>query len=70
MTHIFIGKFLLGQIVATPGVMKAKVISENDRISSLTRHYNGDWGEVCAEDWTSNNRGWLSIVSDSSRKLD
>ncbi len=53
MTHFFIGKFPLGQVVATPGVMDG--ISEKDRISALTRHHNGDWGEVCAEDWASND---------------
>lgn len=53
MTHLFIGKFPLGQVVATPGVMEAT--SEKDRISALTRHQNGDWGEVCAEDRASND---------------
>lgn len=53
MTHLFIGKFPLGQVVATPGVMEAT--SENDRISALTRHHNGDWGEVCDDDWGSND---------------
>lgn len=53
MTHLFIGKFPLGQVVATPGVMEET--SEKDRISALTRHHNGDWGEVCAEDKASND---------------
>jgi len=53
MTHLFIGKFPLGQVVATTGVMRAT--SEKDRISALTRHQNGDWGDVCAEDWAYNN---------------
>lgn len=53
MTHVFIGKFPLGQVVATPEVME--ITSENERISALTRHHNGDWGEVCAEDKASND---------------
>ena len=39
MTHFFIGKFSLGQVIATPGVMDG--VGEKDRISALTRH-NGD----------------------------
>lgn len=53
MTHLFVGLFSLGQVVATPGVMEE--IGENDRISALTRHQGGDWGDVCEEDWESNN---------------
>ncbi|MBD7971103.1 hypothetical protein [Paenibacillus gallinarum] len=53
MRHIFSGKFLLGQVVATPGVMEAT--TEEERISALTRHLNGDWGEVSPEDWQINN---------------
>lgn len=53
MKHIFFGKFPLGQVVATPGVMEAT--TEQERISALTRHHNGDWGEVSAEDWQSND---------------
>lgn len=68
MTHVFIGKFPLGQVVATPGVME--VTSEDDRISALTRHINGDWGEVCGEDWESNNealvRGYRLLSSYTS----
>jgi hypothetical protein len=41
--HVFFGKFLLGQVIATPGVMEK--VNEDDRISALTRHINGDWGE-------------------------
>ncbi|WP_433947029.1 hypothetical protein [Paenibacillus sp. SN-8-1] len=53
MTHIFIGLFPLGQVVATPGVME--VVEEVDLISALTRHHGGDWGDVCEEDWENNN---------------
>jgi hypothetical protein len=47
------GKFSLGQVVATPGVLET--ISELDRISALVRHRNGDWGEICIEDRQSND---------------
>lgn len=53
MKHVFFGKFPLGQVVATPGVMEAT--TEQDRISALTLHHNGDWGEVYADDAESNN---------------
>lgn len=53
MRHICSGKFLLGQVVATPGVMEAT--TDEERILALTRHLSGDWGEVSPEDWQSNN---------------
>lgn len=53
MSHIFHGKFLLGHVVATPGALEAT--SEDDRISALTRHIGGDWGDVCDEDKASND---------------
>jgi hypothetical protein len=51
--HIFFGKFLLGQVVATPGVMEK--VSEDDRISAITRHINGDWGELSKKDKQAND---------------
>lgn len=53
MSHIFFGKFLLGHVVATPGVMEAT--TDEERISALTRHHNGDWGEVSTDDWKTND---------------
>ncbi len=52
MTHL-ISKFPLGQIFATPGVIEQ--VSEGDRLTALARHRMGDWGEVSADDWQSNN---------------
>ncbi|MBU8763775.1 hypothetical protein KM868_09735 [Micrococcus luteus] len=63
MIHRFIGKFPLGVIVATPGVMKS--VNENERISALTRHHNGDWGELPKEDKARNNKA----ISGGSRLL-
>ncbi|BFH18204.1 hypothetical protein J6TS7_29500 [Paenibacillus dendritiformis] len=53
MRHTFIGIFHLGVVVATPGVLA--VTSEEERISALTRHINGDWGNLYPEDWETNN---------------
>ncbi|MFS0728353.1 hypothetical protein [Paenibacillus sp. 1P07SE] len=52
-SHVFVGVFALGRVVATAGVM-AKV-SEDERISALTRHINADWGEICDEDKVAND---------------
>ncbi|MGN7457422.1 hypothetical protein ACTHPH_21645 [Paenibacillus pasadenensis] len=57
MRHFFVGKFELGMVVATPGVLHAT--TEDERISALTRHINGDWGEVCEEDKQANDEGLL-----------
>lgn len=53
MRHVFYGKFPLEQVFATPGVMMAT--TEADRISALTCHIGGDWGEVCESDKQSND---------------
>ncbi|MCX7164783.1 MAG: hypothetical protein NTV11_00725 [Rhodocyclales bacterium] len=47
--------FSLGQVVATPGVLK--LCEENDisPIEYLVRHQCGDWGSVPPEDWRSND---------------
>lgn len=63
MIHCFIGKFPLGVIVATPGVMGS--INEDEQISALTRHHNGDWGELPEEDKARNNKA----ISGGSRLL-
>jgi hypothetical protein len=46
--------FALGQIVITPGAQSTLFI-EDVRIA-LARHAQGDWGELCREDWTENER--------------
>lgn len=53
MAHKYIALFRLGQVEATPGVIDG--INEDERISALTRHHGGDWGDVCEDDWESNN---------------
>jgi hypothetical protein len=47
-------KFLLGQVVATPGALAALKESQDNFWPYLQRHSNGDWGEVNAEDAAEN----------------
>ena len=58
-------KFCLGQIVGTPDALEA--ISDSGQIPAffLDRHAQGDWGEVCHEDWQLND----AALVDGSRIL-
>jgi len=58
-------KFLLGQILATPGAIEA--LQQSDQLPGefLARHVAGDWGEVCADDKALNDES----VIDGSRIL-
>jgi hypothetical protein len=47
--------FSLGQIVATPGVLKLCEENGISPIDYLGRHQCGDWGSVPPEDWKSND---------------
>jgi len=49
-------KFSLGQILATPGALEALQESGQTPLFFLTRHVQGDWGEVCAEDGQLNDQ--------------
>lgn len=46
----------IGNLYATPGALKALIAADETPLEFLSRHMNGDWGEVCAEDWTENDR--------------
>lgn len=46
------GKFPLGKTVATPGVIACITLLEIHL--ALTRHHNGDWGNLDEEDMQSN----------------
>ena len=48
--------FELGQIVATPGALRAMDENAIDARSLLRRHANGDWGCVPQEDQLENQR--------------
>lgn len=44
----------LGQIVATPGALRALEEAHERPDTYLARHETGDWGEVDAADWQEN----------------
>ncbi|WP_438483178.1 hypothetical protein [Oleiharenicola lentus] len=46
-------KFGLGRLVTTPGALAA--VSPPEMARALRRHVSGDWGDVCKEDWKSND---------------
>lgn len=52
--------FALGQVVATPGALRAFASAEAEYLSYLMRHACGDWGEVCREDARANDKALLS----------
>ena len=58
-------KFLLGQIVATPGALDALEESHQKPGEFLKRHAAGDWGEVSSDDARLNNES----LQDGSRIL-
>ena len=47
-------KFPLGQIVATPGALRAIAEDNMGFLFYLKRHSDGDWGEVPPEDAAEN----------------
>ena len=47
--------FPLGQIVATPGALRALQKAEQLPAAFLNRHVQGDWGELCDEDKKAND---------------
>lgn len=57
--------FSLGQVVATPGALRALEESGESPLAFLSRHERGDWGEVPAEDARANRRA----LKDGSRIL-
>jgi hypothetical protein len=57
--------FRLGQVLATPGALRAIGESGQAPWDFLSRHLAGDWGEVCAEDWGLNDQA----VRDGGRVL-
>ena len=48
-------KFWLGQVVATPGAIKALVKAGQDGSEFLARHHQGDWGEMSTADRQAND---------------
>jgi len=58
-------KFMLGQVVATPGAIEALEKAGQTAEELLDRHLRCDWGIVCAEDAASNDES----LKDGSRLL-
>ena len=52
-------RFALGQVVATPGALRALEETNQLPFEFLARHQAGDWGEVDEEDRAENE---LSVV--------
>ena len=52
--RVVVARFWLGQIVATPGALKALEDAQQTPLEFLMRHVSGDWGDVCAEDAAEN----------------
>lgn len=56
-------QFSLGQLYATPGAMQA--LTSSDIQTALSRHLQGDWGELTSEDIEANN----DALQDGNRLL-
>lgn len=46
--------FPMGRLLATPAAIAA--INGDELVNALDRHLSGDWGDVCAEDRSQNDR--------------
>ena len=58
-------KFSIGQLLATPGALAALATAGQTADQLLSRHFRGDWGDVCQEDREAND---ASLI-DGSRIL-
>jgi hypothetical protein len=47
-------RFSLGRVVITAGAIDS--LSEDEVFEGISRHWCGDWGDVCGEDWAENDR--------------
>lgn len=53
LKHTIVGQFDIGLVLVTPQAQK--IITEDERISALTRHANADWGDVTPDDKVAND---------------
>jgi hypothetical protein len=75
MLSTVIPKFATGTIVSTPGAIEAMQRTDTDPASLLSRHQQGDWGELdppdaAANDLAVNDEGRLLsvyVLSDQTR---
>jgi len=47
-------KFPLGSLISTPGALE--FVSRDQMLDALSRHIQGDWGDMDADDRTENER--------------
>ena len=52
--NINVGKFALGQVVATPGALEMLEQSGRAPAEFISRHVSGDWGDLGREDKQEN----------------
>ena len=43
----------------TQNALRFAEVEESDLLALLARHHSGDWGDVCEEDWESNEEALL-----------
>lgn len=55
-------KFELGQIVATPGALEALQRNAQTALQFISRHVQGEWGELSDEDSYAND---MALVHDT-----
>lgn len=48
--------FPLGQVVATPGALEALELAGKQPLEFLTRHAQGDWGDLGDDDKRANDQ--------------
>ena len=59
--RVFIeSKFCLGEIVSTTHLFEHCEKNHFTLLPYLVRHAQGDWGDVCKEDWESNDEALKS----------
>ncbi|WP_013627510.1 hypothetical protein [Rubinisphaera brasiliensis] len=56
-------RFPLGQVVATPAALEMLQRHGRTPLEFITRHHQGDWGDLCEEDRNTNE----TALNDSSR---
>jgi hypothetical protein len=56
-------KFACGQLVATPGALRAFESAGESPLIYLQRHVSGDWGELSAEDTQENERSLVTRLA-------
>jgi len=53
-TVAYLGRFHPGMVLVTPAVVHALMVLQKDRMSLLSRHQCGDWGNLGDDDKESN----------------